>query len=393
MDPIAAFEQDPYLTRLETRVSRTGEEGGRPYAVLDDSILFPEGGGQPPDHGFLDSLAVVDVQKREGEVRHYLAGPAFPGPATLRLDWDRRFDHMQQHTGQHLLTAVAQARHGWATAAFHLGGEVADIELDTPRISADALAALEAEVAAEIRLARPVTCRRVAPEDLPGLGVRSRGLPEGFQGDVRLVEIQGLDLNTCGGTHVRSTAELECLCLLGTETLRGGTRVFFVAGGRARRRMAAHEQRNAALRTLLGAPDQGLGEAVAARLEQQRGLEKRVRLLEEELADLAASALAERAEDLVEAHFEGRDLAFLQRAARQLAARAPGKTAFLTATRDGQHAFVLASGEASPVDTAAVGREAAALLSARGGGSGRLFQGKAGSLQARDQVLARLRNI
>ena len=298
---------------------------------------------------------------------------------------------MQQHTGQHLLTAVAQARHGWATTAFHLGGDMADIELDAARMSPDALAALEAEVAAEIRLARPVTCRRVAPEDLPGLEVRSRGLPEGFQGDVRLVEIQGLDLNTCGGTHLRSTAELEGLCLLGTETVRGGTRLFFVAGGRARRRMAAHEQRNAALRALLGAPDPGLEEAVAARLEQQRGLDKRIRLLEEELAELLAGALAERAGTWWSGISKAGTLAFLQRAARQLVARAPAKTAFLTATRDGQAFFLLASGDASPVDTAALGREARGPPVGPGRRFRALFQGKAGSLEARAQVLARLR--
>ena len=390
MDEIAAFERDPALTRLETTVLRVGEEAGRPFAVLQDTILFPEGGGQPPDHGCLGEVAVLDVQKRDGEVRHYLAAPVPTGPASLVLDWGRRFDHMQQHTGQHLLTAVAQERRGWATTAFHLGEEVSDIELDTPSISPEQLRALEEEVAAEIRRSRPVTCRRVALEDLPGLPVRSRGLPEGFQGEVRLVEIQGLDLNTCGGTHLGSTAELEALCLLGTESLRGGTRVFFVAGGRARSRMAAHEQRNAALRALLGAPDASLAEAAAARAEQQRLLERRMRRLEEELAELAAAALAAFPGDVAERHFEGRDLAFLQRAARLFTAQAPARTAFLTASLDGQHCFVLASGEASPLDTGALGRELAGLLSAKGGGSGRMFQGKAVSLEGRPKALARL---
>jgi alanyl-tRNA synthetase len=298
---------------------------------------------------------------------------------------------MQQHTGQHLLTAVAQDRLGWGTTAFHLGEEVSDIELDVAQAGEAELRRLEEAVAEEIRRDRPVTCRRVAPEELSALPVRSRGLPEGFQGDVRLVAIQGLDLNTCGGTHLRSTAELESLCLLGTEPMRGGTRLFYVAGGRVRARMAAHEQRNAQLRTLLGAPDASLASAVAARLEQHRDLEKRIRLLEDELAEGLAAALALRPEAVVECHCEGRDTAFLQRAARLLVARAPGKTVFLTATQGAQSFFLLASGDASPLDTAALGKEIAALLSARGGGSGRLFQGKAGSLEARPQAVARLR--
>ncbi len=391
MSELPAFEREPYRTQLETQVVRIGEEGGRPYAVLADSILYPEGGGQPPDHGFLGPVAVLDVQKRTGEARHYLAGPAAVGPVSVRLEWPRRFDHMQQHTGQHLLTALARDRFGWETTAFHLGEAVSDIELNVARLADDQLRQLEAAVAEEIRQDRPVTCRRVAPEELPGLPVRSRGLPEGFQGDVRLVEIQGLDLNTCGGTHLRATAELECLCLLGTEPVRGGTRLFYAAGGRVRARMAAHEQRNATLRNLLGVADGKLAEAVSARLEQHRDLEKQVRLVEDELAERVAAALASRPEPVVDQHFEGKTAAFLQRAARQLVAKAPSKTAFFTASLDGQHFFLLASGDESPLDTAALGKEIAGLLCAKGGGSGRLFQGKAGSLEGRVGALARLK--
>jgi alanyl-tRNA synthetase len=390
MSELPAFEREPYRTQLETQVLRVGEEGGRPYAVLADSILYPEGGGQPPDHGFLGTVAVLDVQKRAGETRHYLAGPAEVGPVSVRLHWPRRFDLMQQHTGQHLLTAVARDRFGWETTAFHLNEAVADIELDVAKLPWDQLRELEEAVAAEIRQDRPVTCRRVTREELSGLDVRSRGLPEGFQGDVRLVAIQGLDLNTCGGTHLGSLAELECLCLLGTEPVRGGTRLFFVAGGRARARMAAHEQRNTELRVLLGVPEPALAGAVAARLEQLRALEKRVRTVEDELAELVVAGLAEGSKTVVEHHFEGKDAAFLQRAARQLVALAPAKTAFLTASADGQSFFLLASGESSPLDTVALGKEIAGLLSAKGGGSARMFQGKAASLEGRAEALARL---
>ena len=389
MSELPAYERDPYLAELEATVLRTGEEG-RPYAVLQDTILYPEGGGQPPDHGTLGTVMVLDVQKRDGEVRHYLSGAVPPGPAPLRLDWRRRYDHMQQHTGQHLLTAVAQEHFGWATTAFHLGPEVADIELDVKALGESDLLALEEAVAAEIRAARSVTVQRVAPEAMASLKVRSRGLPEDFQGDVRLVTIQGVDTNTCGGTHLRSTAEVETLKLLGTESLRGGTRLFFVAGARARARFEAHERRNGALRTLLGAPDAGLVPALETRLEQIRTLDRQVRDLEEDLAGLVVEALAARPGTFAEHHFEGRDVAFLQRTARQLLAGAPHKAVFFTASREGQHCFLLAAGEASTLDVPARGKAIAALLEGRGGGSGKLFQGKAPSLAARAGALAAL---
>ncbi|MFI5166877.1 MAG: alanyl-tRNA editing protein [Thermoanaerobaculales bacterium] len=390
MQHVFSYESDPYLRELTTEVRETGVEGDRPFAVLADTILYPEGGGQPADHGFIGEIAVLDVQRRETVIRHYLERPVKPGPASLRVDWHRRFDHMQQHTAQHLLSAVADDRFNWPTTAFHLGAELCDIELAVADLPGGELELLEEAVAAEIRAARPVTSRRVPPDHLARLAVRTRGLPAGLVGDVRLVEIEGVDLNTCGGTHVRSTAEIEALKLLGAEPMRGGSRLHFVAGGRLRRRLAAHEARNATMRALLGAPDHELAAVAQAKLGQLQATERRLRATEEELAGALAELLAARPGAIAEAHFDGRDAGFLQRLARQLVASAPDKAVLLTASSGEQGLFVLAASEALAIDVQALGREIAALLEGRGGGSGRLFQGKAGLLAARPQALARL---
>ena len=386
-----AFERDPTLAALETRILHGGEEKGRPFVVLEDTVFYPEGGGQPCDLGTLNGRPVVDVQKSCGEIRHYLEGPLPVGPASLVLDWARRFDHMQQHTGQHLLTAVAQDRFQWATTAFHLGGAVCDIELATPSIFPAALERLEEAVAAEIRAHREVAARWVSPEGYSQERVRSRGLPEGHAGDIRLVAIAGVDLNTCGGTHLRHTGEIEALKLLGTEGIRGGTRLFYVAGGRTRQRLGTHERRTAALRTLLGAPDDELVPTLQARLEQLLALEKRLRRTEEELSESLAAGLAARPEALVEAHLEGRDAGFLQKLARGVLALAPVKAVFLTTEVAGQGLFLLSAGDASTLDVPGAGKAVAAALSAKGGGSGRSFQGKAPNLAGRAEALTCLR--
>ena len=388
---IPAYERDPRATSLDTRVLHGGEEQGRPFAILEDTILYPEGGGQPCDFGTINGVAVLDVQKRDGEIRHTLEAPVPEGPAALRLDWTRRFDHMQQHTGQHLLTAAAQDRFMWETTAFHLGAATCDIELAAGSISLREMEVLEEAVAAEIRAARPVSARRVDPEAYGREAVRSRGLPEGHTGDIRLVAIAGVDLNTCGGTHLRHTGEIEALKLLGTESIRGGTRLFYVAGGRARARLGAHELRNAALRTLLGAPDEDLVQTLQAKLDQLQAAERRGRKLEEDLAELQGAALAARPEPLLEAHFESRDMAFLQKLARQVLAADPAKAVFLTSDLAGQGLFLLSAGEASAMDVPALGKAVAALLGAKGGGAGKSFQGKAPGLAARAEALARLR--
>lgn len=393
MSTLPAYERDPYLAELDAEVLSAGEDQGRPYAVLGDTVLFPEGGGQPADHGFLGRIEVLDVQKKDGEVRHFLSEPARPGRVKVRLDWARRFDHMQQHTGQHVLTAVAHERFGWETTAFHLGEDRCDIELATGSLGPRDLGRLEEAVAEVIRSARPVRTSRVSLEAYQTMKVRSRGLPEGHSGDVRLVEIEDLDLNTCGGTHLRNTAEMECLKLLGTEPVRGGTRLYFAVGGRARGRLEAHEQRAAALRALLGAPDEEIVAAVETKLAQIRVAEKRIRALEEELAASLVEALAAGPGALVERHFENKDAGFLQKAARQLVAAAPGKAVFLTSTTEGLHFFVLAAGADVSLDTAVLGREIAGLLEAKGGGAKGFFQGKAGSLGKRPEALERLAGV
>ncbi|MGZ6989292.1 MAG: hypothetical protein ACXVH0_10055, partial [Thermoanaerobaculia bacterium] len=247
----------------------------------------------------------------------------------------------------------------------------------------------EDAVAAEIRAARPVRTRRVTLDEFRTLPVRTRGLPEDLTDDVRLVEIAGVDLNTCGGTHLSNTAEIEVVALQSVEPLRGGTRLSFVAGQRARRRLARHEERNAALRTLLGAPDAGLGGAAKARLDQLSAAQRALRRAEEELAAAAAEAALASSARVVRAHFDGRDMAFVQTVARHFAEKAGPRAAFLTATREGQHVFALGAGEGFG-DAQALGREIASILGGRGGGAGRVFQGKAPGLLAADRALARL---
>ena len=387
MSVLPAYERDPFAATLETRILSHGADQGRPFVVLEDTVFYPEGGGQPCDFGTVNGVAVLDVQKRGGELLHFLTAAIQEGPASLKLDWTRRFDHMQQHTGQHLLTAVAQDQFRWETTAFHLGAEVCDIELTAHSISLHEMEQLEEAGAAEIRARREVTARWVSVEAYGQEPVRSRGLPDGHTGDIRLVQIEGIDLNTCGGTHLRHTGEIEMLKLLGTESIRGGTRLFYVAGRRARLRLGAHEKRNAGLRALLGAPDEDLIPALQIKLDQLLALERRSRKMEEELAGYQAAALAARPGSFVEAHLEGRDMAYLQKLARGILAADPAKAVFLTAELGGHGIFLLSAGEGSCLDVPSTGRAVAAILGAEGGGAGRSFQGKASSLDTRAEAL------
>lgn len=361
-------------------------EGGYDV-VLDTVLLYPEGGGQPSDHGTVGGQAVLGLSKRpDGAVVHRLAAPV-SGEVQVQVDWARRFDHMVQHTGQHLLTAICQDRLGLATTAFHLGPERCDIELDAPALSEAQMSLIEEACNAVIREARPVTPRVVTRQDLDGLGVRTRGLPEGLEGPIRLIEILGLDLNTCGGTHVSSTAQLQALKLLHAERIRGGVRLHFLVGGRVLAALEASGRREAALTRILSQGAQGLVPAVEKLAEDARASSKALKALQLELALALGEALASRPEAVLTAHRDDADMGFLNSIAGVVLARRPDALVLLTAGAvDG--VFLLAG----PEDRVkAAGGRVAEILEGRGGGARGRFQGKGARLDRRADAEAFLR--
>lgn len=345
--------------------------------VLADELFYPEGGGQPSDRGQVAEAEVLDVQRAGGESRVYLERALAPGPVPARLDMRRRFDHMQQHTGQHLLSALAEDRFGWRTTAFHLGEAYSAVELDAHPLEEKDLNRLEGIVNRAIREARPVRPRLVSPEEYGALEVRTRGLPEGHEGAVRLIEIEGLDLNTCGGTHVESTAVLQVLRLAGSEPMRGGTRLRFLVGGRVLREARRAQGVERELKELLGCAPEEFARTVERRATESRTLRRRAERAEKELATLTGVSLAARWGGRAVHRTSGRDASWLQAlAAAYLEARPEGAAVLLSVLEGAVH-FLVVAGEGSEADAAELGGRVAEALGGRGGGRGGRFQGKA----------------
>ena len=393
MSRIFGFERQPYLRELEVEILEVAEEAGVWTAILDDTILYPEGGGQPSDRGRLNAAAVQHVHKSSDGPRHVLESPVGRGPARLVVDWDRRYDHMQQHTAQHILTRTALDRCGWATRSFHIGPEVSDIELDCDPPSPSEIAALEDAVAETIVEARAVRSFRVNAEEYAALEVRSRGLPADHQGDIRLVEIADFDINTCGGTHLASTAEVEALKVVGSEPLRGGCRLFWVAGKRVRSRLAAYEKTMVDLRRLLDTGDAEMVAALNLKLGQLQQARRAQRWLEKRLAEFLAEALVTQDEGFVDLHLKGFEAGLLRPIAESLARQADRQVALITAEGEAGFFFALVVGkERTAVDIQELGAGIAEILQGRGGGAGRVFQGKAESLARRSLAIDLIRD-
>lgn len=375
----ARYEVDAYARKLRTRVLEVDSK--EPWVTLADTILYPEGGGQPSDHGQVAGHDVVELARGDRGVRHLLSASASVAPGDeveITLDWDRRFDHMQQHSAQHLLTALAHREAGHHTTSFHLGPSVSDIELDGPAMTEADLNRLEEMANEVVREARDIRIHRISRAEYESrTDIRTRGLPEDHRGDVRLIEIAGLDLTACGGTHVASTAELEGIKVLGGERMRGGTRVHWVAGARLRRRLAEHERRTQALRMSLGVGAEELVDAVAQRMDQLKAAQRDVRHLEEDLADALVAGFTAAQVPLVTRHFESGGGAFLKALASRFHQEVPGKVGFFSAGAGDGMAFVIVAGDGTGAPASVLGPAVAAALAGKGGGRDPFFQGKA----------------
>ncbi|KAK2727199.1 hypothetical protein QYM36_007881, partial [Artemia franciscana] len=212
-------------------------KGSELYRItLKDTILFPEGGGQPEDHGFLDDISVVHVRRENGIVAHYTLSPLAVGKEVkIKLDWERRFDHMQQHSAQHLITAIAEQDFNMVTTSWWLGETYSFIELDIDfnRFDEKFLKLLEERVNELILQGAKVEVTVYEEGDKKPEEARTRGLPDNHSGPIRVITIDGVDTNMCCGTHVNNLLHLQMIKILEVEKgKKGKTNLYFIAGRR-----------------------------------------------------------------------------------------------------------------------------------------------------------------
>jgi len=372
----------------------------RPAVILDRTAFYPTSGGQVFDTGWIlqanNRSRVLDVVERDdGQILHILenAGPIQKGTRVHGLiDIDRRRDHMQQHSGQHVLSAAFVRLFNVPTVSFHMGVESCSIDLDTKTLTSAQVESAETlanDVAMENRT---VSIRFVTQEEARGLGFRK--IPPVERDRLRLIDVGDFDLTACGGTHVSATGAIGCILLRKTEKTRQGWRVEFVCGTRAVA-TARHDYKVLAeAGGLLSSHIWDIPQQVRKLQEESRASRKSREQLLEELADLNAGRLLgetpeNSARKIIVHTFPDRDLTFIKLLAQRLTRQSAGVVALLGVTSN-PPALVFAQSPGQPFDMGALMKDALARLGGRGGGSKDMAQGGPAQSEGLEAAVAEL---
>ncbi len=393
------YYTDSFLHEFDARVVSL-LPGARPAVVLDRTAFYPTSGGQVFDTGILQvgdaELPVVEVAEQEdGTILHYLGGEAAAIPPGAQvhgvIDAARRRDHMQQHSGQHVLSAAFVRLFEMPTVSFHMGAESCTIDLDTKSLSAPQVEKAEQLANQIVTDNVPVEIRFVSLEEARTLGLRK--LPELNKEQMRLIDIRNFDLTACGGTHVRSTGQVGAILLRKNEKVRQGYRVEFVCGGRAvtaARRDYAVLGEAAALYSahLWDVPKQ-----VQKSVEEVKSAQKNQQHLLEELAELYAERLLGEAREsgglkVITKFFAERDLTFIKLLAQKITKS--GAAVALLASGGDKPALVFAQSPGQRFDMGTLMKKATAEAGGRGGGTRDMAQGGAASAAGLEELLGRL---
>jgi len=386
------YYTDPYLAEFDANVVAVETHEGRPAVVLDRTAFYPTSGGQPFDVGRLGDTAVVDVADRDdGIVLHVVEGQITRGPVHGAIDWARRFEHMQQHTGQHVLSAAFDRLLGARTESFHLGSVSSTIDLNRV-VTASDVDRVENEANRIVWENRAVSIRFVDAEEAASLPLRKE---PARTGRLRIIDVEGFDVSACGGTHVSRTGAIGSILVRSTEKFRGGTRVEFLCGVRALR--GYRELRRAiegSIRLLSVLPPELPG-AIERLQADVKATKRQGTDLQARLALFEADALAARAEAIGEARaviaaLERWDQQGLKAIASAIASRPRHMAALFS--MPAPSSVVIARSPDLKVDSAAMLEKLIERFGGKGGGRPDLAQG--GGLQgAPDELIAVVRSI
>jgi alanyl-tRNA synthetase len=364
------YYSSPYTTEWETSIKESSTNENQCFVILEETAFYPTGGGQPHDTGTINGIDVLDVYTKEtGEVVHRIERLPDTSQATCVLNWDRRFEHMQHHSGQHLLSAVSYSLYDAMTVSFHLGQDYVTIDLDISELNQTQLAKIEQRVNEEIYKNRKIHSYYVTKEELKELTLLK--MPKVTE-NIRIVEIEGIEHNACGGTHVARTGEIGLIKLFKAEKQKGAVRLYFKCGFRALQDLNEGQM---ILRQISSKFNTGRSE-VLDRLEKWVEEKKKLefeftKVKEENNAYLAKELLSNKKDDSLVHIFEDKSFSDIKEFAIKLANE---NNLFVLFTTTAENKVVLVHNGSKSISCGKFLKEHLVSFNGKGGGNDKLAQ-------------------
>ena len=359
-DTIRLYYEDVTTRTFEARVLECKKEKKGFSVILDRSAFYPEGGGQPCDTGRLGPAAVMDVQERNGELLHYTDSPLAEGSVvTGEIDWERRFDLMQQHSGEHLVSGLIHEKYGYDNVGFHMGSDVITIDL-SGILTREQLLEIEEETNRRIWQNHETVITYPSEEELKDIPYRSK---KELSGQVRIVTFPGADICACCGTHVRRTGEIGMVKILSVVRFHEGVRVEMICGGRVLSYLRTIQEQNHEVSMLLSAKPEATAAAVKRTLDENSRLKYAFAGLENESFEAEAERWKDQGSALI---FRGEmEADSVRRLADKVMHACGGRAAVFSKNPDGSYKYAMGQ---EGGDLRQLTKDMNAALSGRGGG-------------------------
>ena len=362
------FYRDPYIRSFSATVVSCIEHKGAWLTVLDDTAFYPEGGGQEADHGTINGIEVFDVHRKDGKIVHYMKEPVEAGmDLECRIDWDRRFDHMQNHTGEHIVSGLIHKEFGYDNVGFHMGKEIIQIDFNGP-LTWDDLMGIELKANQIVMNDVPLHIWCPDKEELDQIDFRSK---KELNGTVRLVEVAEADLCACCGTHVASTGEIGLIKILSVAKYKNGVRVEMVSGNRALNLMRKVYNNNRAISASLSAEMLKTAEAVEKTKQESQKKDQLIGSLQSQLLEYRLASFETDQDFLLDEEENMDRVAMIHMAGRMLDEKRAEVAAVLSKQMDGYAYFICSK----TVNLAALSKQLNTQLNGRGGGRPDNIQG------------------
>ncbi|MGL4523240.1 MAG: alanyl-tRNA editing protein [Bacilli bacterium] len=370
--------EEAYVNTFTTTIENCIEIDGEWHVTLTESYFYPEKGGQPCDIGIIEELAVTRVFEKEGTLYHVMPkAPVKRKNVKCKIDWARRYDHMQHHSAQHLFSACLEEMYQATTVSFHLGSETCTIDTNKS-VSNDQLTAVEKQVNAYIHQNVPITILYPTKQELKKMKLKKEMTKE-FQ-QVRIVEMEEIDQNPCGGTHVKSTIELQLFKIVKCEKHKTGVRITFLCGNRAVQYVQDKVTKFERLCQMLTCNDEGVLQKIENTTAQLKQQQAENGVLQNQLADYESKEMVESSlkignVSVIKMIHENKNVKALMVSANKLTQTPNVIVLFAAVQADSVSLLFAASEGLKKVDMNSLLKDAITLLDGKGGGKATMAQG------------------